>query len=42
MERLRAAFQYVRERNYEVFEKFYTTANVVVDGGKLICDWARN
>ena len=41
-EEMRESFQYVRQHNYEVFEMFYSTPNIIEQGGKLINEWERN
>ena len=40
-EEMRESFQYVRKKNYEVFDMFYSMPNVVAEGGKLINEWDR-
>ena len=42
VEEMRASFQYIRKHNYEVFDMFYSMPNVIVKGGKLINEWARD
>ena len=42
VEEMREAFQYVRRENYEVFDMFYSTPNVIALGGKLINEWERD
>ena len=39
---MREAFQYIRRHNYEVFDMFYSTPNVIAKGGKLVNEWERN
>ena len=39
---MRESFQYIRKRNYDVFDMFYSTPNVIIQGGKLINEWHRN
>lgn len=41
-EEMRESFQYIRKRNYEVFDMFYSMPNVIVQGGKLVNEWSRN
>ena len=41
-EEMREAFQYIRRHNYEVFDMFYSTPNVIAKGGKLVNEWERN
>ena len=38
-EQMRAAFQYVRIHNYEVFDMFYSVPEVTSKGGKLVNEW---
>lgn len=38
-EQMRAAFQYIRVHNYEVFDMFYSVPEVISKGGKLINEW---
>lgn len=38
-EQMRAAFQYMRIHNYEVFDMFYSVPEVTSKGGKLINEW---
>ena len=42
LEQMRASFQYIRKANYEVFNMFYNTPNVIPIGGKLVNEWERN
>lgn len=42
LEQMRASFQYMRKMNYEVFDMFYSTPNVIPVGGKLVNEWDRN
>jgi len=41
-EEMRESFQYIRKNNYEVFDMFYSTPNIIVKGGKLVNEWARD
>ena len=41
-EEMRESFQYIRKKNYEVFDMFYSIPNVIVVGGKLVNEWERN
>ena len=41
-EQMRESFQYIREHNYDVFEKFYSAPGVILNGGKLEYGWTRN
>ena len=38
-EQMRAAFQYIRVHNYEVFDMFYSVPEVTSKGGKLVNEW---
>ena len=42
VQEMREVFQYIRKRNYEVFDMFYSTPNVIAKGGKLVNEWSRN
>ena len=42
VEEMREAFQYMRRENYDVFDMFYSTPNVIALGGKLVNEWERN
>lgn len=39
---MRAAFQYMRVHNYEVFDMFYSIPNIITKGGKLVNEWTAN
>ena len=39
---MREAFQYMRKKNYEVFDMFYSTPNVIIKGGELVNEWTAN
>ena len=39
---MREAFQYIRKKNYEVFDMFYSTPNVIIKGGELVNEWTAN
>lgn len=39
---MRDAFQYVRKNNYEVFDMFYSTPNVIIKGGEFVNEWTAN
>lgn len=41
-EQMRESFQYMRIKNYDVFDKFYSAPGVLVQGGKLVYGWERN
>ena len=41
-EEMRAAFQYMRTHNYEVFDMFYSIPNIIAQGGKLVNEWSRD
>ena len=41
-EEMRAAFQYMRTHNYEVFDMFYSIPNIIAQGGKLVNEWTAN
>lgn len=42
LQEIRDSFQYMRKNNYEVFDMFYSTPNVILQGGKLVNEWERN
>lgn len=42
VEDMRNSFQYIRERNYDLFKKFYDWDSVIYIGGELINEWSRN
>lgn len=42
LQEMRDSFQYMRTHNYEVFDMFYSTPNVILQGGKLVNEWNRN
>lgn len=42
LEQMRESFQYIRVKNYEVFDMFYSIPNVIPVGGKLVNEWERN
>ena len=42
VQEMREVFQYVRKHNYEVFDMFYSTPNVIAKGGKLVNEWSRD
>ena len=39
---MRESFQYMRKKNYEVFDMFYSIPNVIVKGGELVNEWTAN
>ncbi len=39
---MRAAFQYMRIHNYEVFDMFYSIPNIIAKGGRLVNEWSRD
>ena len=39
VEEMRDTFQYVRERNYELFKMFYEWDEVKYRGGKIVNEW---
>lgn len=41
-EEMRNSFQYMRKRNYEVFDMFYSMPNVIAKGGRLVNEWTGN
>jgi hypothetical protein len=38
-EQMRESFNFIRARNYEVFDMFYSMPEVIAKGGKLINEW---
>lgn len=42
LQEIRDSFQYMRKNNYEVFDMFYSTPNVILQGGKLVNEWERD
>ena len=42
LEEMRESFQYIRKRNYELFDMFYSIPNIISKGGKLVNEWARD
>lgn len=42
LQEIRDSFQYIRKNNYEVFDMFYSTPNVILQGGKLVNEWSRD
>lgn len=41
-EEMRASFQYIRKKNYEVFDMFYSLIRVYSKGGVLVDEWGRD
>ena len=41
-EEMRESFQYMRQKNYEVFDMFYSIPSIIAKGGKLINEWNRD
>jgi len=39
---MRESFQYIRKNNYEVFDMFYSTPNVILKGGEFVNEWTAN
>ena len=39
-EEMRESFQYIRKKNYEVFDMFYSIPNIIERGGKLVNEWS--
>ena len=42
VEEMRESFQYIRTRNYEVFDMFYSVPGIIPQGGKLVNGWIRD
>ena len=41
-EEMRESFQYIRVKNYDVFDMFYSTPCVIEQGGVLVNEWTAN
>ena len=37
---MRESFQYMRVKNYEVFDMFYSVPNIIAKGGQLVNEWS--